>query len=241
MIEVSHLTKVYPGRRNTEPVLAVDDLSLEVERGHVMGLIGPSGSGKSTLGRCLTLLERPTSGTITVDGVELTGLGGAQLRQARRAIGMIFQAFNLMDARSALGNVELPLQIAGVAAGERRRRAMDLLERVGLAEKASVHPRHLSGGQQQRVAIARALVNRPSVLISDESTSALDHANTQAIIALLRDLTDELGLTTVLISHQLEVVRDICDEVAVLDTGRIVRTAVRDEQHVLRYTNGEAA
>lgn len=225
MIDISHLTKIYPASgRDTTPVTALDDLNLHVDKGQVMGVIGPSGAGKTTLGRCLTLLERPTAGRIVVDGVELTALQGPALRSARRRIGVIFQAFNLMDARTALGNVELPLLLADVPRPERRRRAMAALTRVGLADKAYVHPAHLSGGQQQRVAIARAVVTRPSVLVSDEATSALDPQTTASIIELIRQLTDEYALTTILISHQMEVVRKVCDQVSVLSEGRIIST-----------------
>lgn len=223
MIEISNLTKVYPAAsRDEEPVTALDNISLTVDHGNVMGIIGPSGAGKSTLGRCLTLLTKPTSGTITVDGIVMTSLHGAKLRDARRRIGVIFQSFNLLDSRSALGNVELPLQLSGVAKEERRAKAMEMLERVGLADKAKVHPAHLSGGQQQRVAIARAVVSRPSVLISDEATSALDPATTDSIIKLIRDLTDEYSLTTILISHQMEVITKVADQVSEIRAGKIV-------------------
>ncbi|WP_051176819.1 methionine ABC transporter ATP-binding protein [Propionimicrobium lymphophilum] len=223
MIEISNLTKVYPAAsRDEEPVTALDNISLTVDHGNVMGIIGPSGAGKSTLGRCLTLLTKPTSGTITVDGIVMTSLHGAKLREARRRIGVIFQSFNLLDSRSALGNVELPLQLSGVAKEERRDKAMEMLERVGLADKAKVHPAHLSGGQQQRVAIARAVVSRPSVLISDEATSALDPATTDSIIKLIRDLTDEYSLTTILISHQMEVITKVADQVSEIRAGKIV-------------------
>ena len=223
MIEISNLTKVYPAAsRDEEPVTALDNISLTVDHGNVMGIIGPSGAGKSTLGRCLTLLTKPTSGTITVDGIVMTSLHGAKHREARRRIGVIFQSFNLLDSRSALGNVELPLQLSGVAKEERRAKAMEMLERVGLADKAKVHPAHLSGGQQQRVAIARAVVSRPSVLISDEATSALDPATTDSIIKLIRDLTDEYSLTTILISHQMEVITKVADQVSEIRAGKIV-------------------
>lgn len=223
MIEISNLTKVYPAAsRDEEPVTALDNISLTVDHGNVMGIIGPSGAGKSTLGRCLTLLTKPTSGTITVDGIVMTSLHGAKLRDARRRIGVIFQSFNLLDSRSALGNVELPLQLSGVAKEERHAKAMEMLERVGLADKAKVHPAHLSGGQQQRVAIARAVVSRPSVLISDEATSALDPATTDSIIKLIRDLTDEYSLTTILISHQMEVITKVADQVSEIRAGKIV-------------------
>lgn len=223
MIEISNLTKVYPAAsRDEQPVTALDNISLTVNHGNVMGIIGPSGAGKSTLGRCLTLLTKPTSGTINVDGIEMTKLSGAKLRDARRRIGVIFQSFNLLDSRSALGNVELPLQLSGVGKDKRRAQAMQMLERVGLADKAKVHPAHLSGGQQQRVAIARAIVSKPSVLISDEATSALDPATTDSIIKLIRELTDEYSLTTILISHQMEVISKVADQVSEIRDGRLV-------------------
>lgn len=228
MIEISDLHKVYPSaNRHDPPVVALDGVNLSVPKGEVMGIIGPSGAGKSTLGRCLTLLTKPTSGSISVDGIEMTALHGQQLRSARRTIGVIFQAFNLMDARTAVGNVELPLILAGMPKSLRRPRAMEMLERVGLADKANVHPAHLSGGQQQRVAIARAIVNDPSVLISDEATSALDPETTESIIRLIRELTDELALTTILISHQMDVISKVADEVVEIRDGRIY-----DEQMV---------
>src|SRR5690606_17945197 len=186
------ISKTFPGTRRRQPVTALDDVSLTVERGQVMGVVGPSGSGKSTLARIVNLLERPTSGTVTVDGVELTALSAGRLNEARRTIGMIFQQFNLLDSRTALANVELPLELAGVGRAERRARATELLERVGLADKLGSHPAQLSGGQRQRVAIARALAPRPKVLLCDEATSALDPVSTTSVLELLRDLTDEL-------------------------------------------------
>jgi D-methionine transport system ATP-binding protein len=222
LITLSNISKTFPGARRRDPVTALDDVSLTVERGQVMGVVGPSGSGKSTLARIVNLLERPTSGTVTVDGVELTALSAGRLNEARRTIGMIFQQFNLLDSRTALANVELPLELAGVGRAERRARATELLERVGLADKLGSHPAQLSGGQRQRVAIARALAPRPSVLLCDEATSALDPASTTSVLALLRELTDELDLTTVLITHEMDVVKRVCDHVTLLEGGRVV-------------------
>lgn len=225
MIKIANLTKIYPpASRNSAPTTALDNINLTVQHGQVMGIIGPSGAGKSTLGRCLTLLTKPTSGTIAVDDIEMTALRGRELRQARQRIGVIFQSFNLLDSRTALGNVELPLQISGMKRAKRQTLAMEMLARVGLADKAKVHPAHLSGGQQQRVAIARAIVSRPSVLISDEATSALDPATTDSIIQLIRELTDELELTTILVSHQMEVISKVADHVSEIRNGRIVNS-----------------
>ncbi|WP_131103619.1 methionine ABC transporter ATP-binding protein [Ornithinimicrobium sufpigmenti] len=222
MITLTHISKVFPARRRQAAVTALDDVSIGVERGQVMGVVGPSGSGKSTLARIVNLLERPTTGTVVVDGRELTALSGGELNRARRGIGMIFQQFNLLDSRTALANVELPLELAGVGRAERRDRATALLERVGLADKLDVHPAQLSGGQRQRVAIARALAPRPNVLLCDEATSALDPVSTTSVLRLLRELTDELDLTTVLITHEMDVVKRACDQVTLLEDGRVV-------------------
>ena len=222
MITLSRIGKTFPATRRQGAVTALEDVSLTVDRGQVMGVVGPSGSGKSTLARVINLLERPTTGTVTVDGQELTALSAGQLNKARRGIGMIFQQFNLLDSRTALANVELPLELAGVPAAERRRRATELLERVGLADRTGSHPSQLSGGQRQRVAIARALAPRPKVLLCDEATSALDPESTTSVLGLLRDLTDELDLTIVLITHEMDVVKRACDAVTLLEHGRVV-------------------
>ncbi|PZN08442.1 MAG: ABC transporter [Bacillota bacterium] len=220
MLEIRDLTKVYPGRRGG--VMALDGVSLTVERGEFFGVVGRSGAGKSTLVRCINLLERPTSGTIRVGGVELTRLRGAELRRARRRIGMVFQHFHLLWSRTVAGNVALPLEIAGVPRDRIRRRVAELLEWVGLADKADAYPAQLSGGQKQRVAIARALANQPELLLCDEPTSALDAATTRSVLNLLRRVNRELGLTVVLISHELDLVRAACDRVAVMHAGRVV-------------------
>ncbi|MFX0539415.1 methionine ABC transporter ATP-binding protein [Ornithinimicrobium sp. Y1847] len=222
MITLSAIGKTFPATRRQAAVTALEDVSLTVDRGQVMGIVGPSGSGKSTLARIINLLERPTTGTVTVDGLELTSLRTSDLNRARRTIGMIFQQFNLLDSRTALANVELPLELAGIGRGERRARATELLERVGLGDKLGSHPAQLSGGQRQRVAIARALAPRPSVLLCDEATSALDPTSTTSVLALLRELTAELGLTTVLITHEMDVVKRVCDAVTLLENGRVV-------------------
>jgi D-methionine transport system ATP-binding protein len=222
VITLRNVSRTFPATKRNPAVHAVRDVTLHVERGQVMGIVGPSGSGKSTLARCINLLERPDSGSVVVDGHELTSLSPSALNLARRRIGMIFQQFNLLDSRTALGNVELPLELAGVGRKERRRRAVALLERVGLADKLHHHPAQLSGGQRQRVAIARALAPEPTVLLCDEATSALDSVSTESVLSLVRELTDELGLTTLLITHEMDVVKRVCDAVILLEGGRVV-------------------
>jgi D-methionine transport system ATP-binding protein len=220
MIEISNIYKTYAG--NDLVVDALNGVSLNVASGEIFGVVGPSGAGKSTLIRCVNLLERPTSGTIEVDGQDLTALPAAELRKARQHIGMIFQHFNLLSSRTVAGNIAFPLEITGVGAKEREARTRELLELVGLTEKANAYPAQLSGGQKQRVGIARALATEPKVLLSDEATSALDPQNTTATLELLRDLNHRLGLTILLITHEMNVVRQICDRVAVLQEGRII-------------------
>ncbi|PWK63908.1 ATP-binding cassette domain-containing protein [Aminobacter sp. AP02] len=201
---------------------AVDGISLTVRKGEVLGIIGRSGAGKSTLIRCLNGLERPDGGQIFVEGREITGLGERELQPLRRRIGMIFQHFNLLSAKTVEENVALPLKLEGRPNAERLKRAGELLELVGLADKAKAYPASLSGGQKQRVGIARALAARPAVLLSDEATSALDPETTRSILALLKDINRKLGLTILLITHEMEVIRSIADRVTVIDAGRIV-------------------
>ncbi len=222
MIELHDVRKVFPARRRSGEVVAVDGITLHVEAGEFAGVVGPSGSGKSTLVRLVNLLERPTSGSVTVDGRVLTELPDDEVRQARRSIGMVFQHFELLDSRTAAGNVEHPLELAGVGRAERRRRATELLELVGLGERADAHPGQLSGGQKQRVAIARALAGRPTVLLCDEATSALDQASTTGVLELLRRVRSELGLTVLLITHEMAVVKAVCDSAVLLERGRVV-------------------
>ncbi len=222
MIDLHDVRKVFPARRRSGEVVAVDGVTLRVEAGEFAGVVGPSGSGKSTLVRLVNLLERPTSGSVTVDGRVLTELPDDQVRQARRSIGMVFQHFELLDSRTAAGNVEHPLELAGVGRAERRRRAVELLELVGLGERADAHPGQLSGGQKQRVAIARALAGRPTVLLCDEATSALDQASTTGVLELLRRVRSELGLTVLLITHEMAVVKAVCDSAVLLERGRVV-------------------
>ena len=219
MIEIRDLTKTFHAEGG--PVHVLKGISLTIEKGEVFGVIGRSGAGKSTLVRCINLLERPTSGKVVVEGQEITALSGPALRQARHAIGMIFQHFNLLSSRTALDNVALPLELAGRSPAEARAAARPLLELVGLTDKAARYPAELSGGEKQRVGIARALSSEPSVLLCDEATSALDPETTQSILSLLQDINRKLGLTIVLITHEMPVIKEICDRVAVLEHGAI--------------------
>ena len=220
LIEIRNLCKTF-GTGSTA-VHALEDVSLDIEAGEIFGIIGLSGAGKSTLVRCMNLLERPTSGTVTVDGADMTALSDKELRAARREIGMIFQSFNLLMQRNALANVRFPLELAGVPKKEANKRAQELLDMVGLGDRAEAFPAQLSGGQKQRVAIARALANDPQVLLCDEATSALDPQTTKAILHLLKHLNETLGITIVLITHEMAVVKEICDRVAVMEYGRVV-------------------
>ncbi|MEU4204218.1 ATP-binding cassette domain-containing protein [Streptomyces sp. NPDC045470] len=233
MITTTGLTKVY--RSGDREVTALDGVDLHVREGEVYGVIGQSGAGKSTLIRCVNLLERPTSGTVTVAGQELTSLAGngqranAALRAARSRIGMVFQHFNLLSSRTVQDNIELPLEILKVDRRERSRKALELLDLVGLADKAKAYPAQLSGGQKQRVGIARALAGDPKVLLSDEATSALDPETTRSILQLLRDLNRQLGLTVLLITHEMDVVKTICDSAALMKNGRVVEQGTVSE------------
>ena len=209
-------------KRHFGATAALDGVSLSVRKGEILGIIGRSGAGKSTLIRCLNGLERPDSGEVFVEGREISRLGERQLQPLRRRVGMIFQHFNLLSAKTVEDNAALPLKIAGRPKTERRRRAAELLDLVGLAEKARAYPASLSGGQKQRVGIARALAADPALLLSDEATSALDPETTRSILALLRDINRRLGLTILLITHEMEVIRSIADRVAVMYAGRIV-------------------
>lgn len=222
MISLSHVSKSFGAPE--APVVALDDVSLDVARGEIFGVVGQSGAGKSTLIRAVNLLERPDSGTVRVDDGELTSLGLSELRAARRGIGMIFQHFNLLSSRTVRGNVELALEIARTPSNERRRRSGEILDLVGLGDKAEAYPSQLSGGQKQRVGIARALASKPSVLLSDEASSALDPETTRSILQLVKTINAELGLTVLLITHEMDVVKAICDSAALLQTGRIVES-----------------
>lgn len=217
IIQIQHVTKTFGGGDGA--VRALEDISLEICQGEIFGIIGLSGAGKSTLVRCMNLLERPTAGTVLVDGKDMTGLSERDLRLARREITMIFQSFNLLMQRTCLANICFPMELAGVPAVRARRRAAELLELVGLSEKADAYPAQLSGGQKQRVAIARALATDPKVLLCDEATSALDPTTTSSILSLLKDLNRKLGVTVVVITHQMSVIEEICSRVAILDGG----------------------
>ena len=222
MIELRHICKQF-GSGELQ-IRAVNDVSLNIASGDIFGIIGFSGAGKSTLVRCINLLERPTSGSVIVDGRDLTSMTDRELRTARKSISMIFQSFNLLMQRSVLANVCFPMELAGIKKEDARRRAMELLELVELPDKANAYPVQLSGGQKQRVAIARALASDPKVLLCDEATSALDPNTTLSILALLKELNEKLGVTVVVITHEMRVVEQICSRVAILDNGEIQET-----------------
>ena len=219
MIKLEHISKTFGGPDSG--VHAVRDVSLKIEDGEIFGIIGFSGAGKSTLVRCINLLERPTSGTVTVDGQELTSLSERELRQARKKISMIFQSFNLLMQRTCLKNVCFPMELSGVPRAQAEKKAQELLELVGLKEKANAYPSQLSGGQKQRVAIARALATDPKVLLCDEATSALDPTTTNSILSLLKELNQKLGVTVAITTHQMSVIEEICTRVAILDGGAV--------------------
>ncbi|WP_027338812.1 methionine ABC transporter ATP-binding protein [Halonatronum saccharophilum] len=220
MIEIINLKKVYSG--SSGDILAFEDINLNIEKGQIFGIIGPSGAGKSSLIRCLNLLEDPTEGQVIVDGIDLTTLPVQKLREERKSMGMIFQRFNLLKSRTVASNVAFPMEIKAKKKSEIKERVKELLKLVGLEDKADNYPSQLSGGQQQRVGIARALANNPKVLLCDESTSALDPETTHSILDLLKKINEELGITILLITHEMEVIKEICTKVAVLDKGRIV-------------------
>jgi D-methionine transport system ATP-binding protein len=221
LIEVKGLTKTFavkgPGQ-----VEALVDVTLGVEVGEIFGVIGLSGAGKSTFIRCLNRLEVPTSGSVVVDGRDLSELSREELRAFRRDMGMIFQSFNLLSSRTVAGNVAFSMEVAGKPRKEVKARVAELLEMVGLADKAAAYPAQLSGGQKQRVGIARALANNPRILLSDEATSSLDPQTTSSILTLIEDLKKRLGLTVILITHEMKVITEICDRVAVMESGRVV-------------------
>ncbi len=221
MIEIKNLSKTF--RTADGEVEALHDVSLTIRDGDIFGIIGMSGAGKSTLVRCINMLERPSAGTVVIDGVDMGALSDKELRAKRREITMIFQGFNLLMQKTCLENVCFPLKLSGVAGEKkwREKRAMELLDTVGLADKANVYPAQLSGGQQQRVAIARALATDPKVLLCDEATSALDPTTTASILELIREINEKTGITAVLITHQMSVVESACRHVAILDGGTI--------------------
>ena len=220
MIEFVHVSKEFGSGH--QRVHAVKDVSLSVNKGEIFGIIGFSGAGKSTLVRCINLLERPTSGTVVVDGKEMTSLSAKELRDARKKIGMIFQHFNLMPSRTVFSNVAYPLRGSGLTKQKVADKVHKLLELVGISDKEDAYPSQLSGGQKQRVAIARALANDPKVLLCDEATSALDPQTTKSILHLLKKLNEQLGITVVVITHEMAVVKEICNRVAVMEHGQVV-------------------
>ena len=222
MIEIKNLSKTFTLADGH--VDALKDITLTVEDGDIFGIIGMSGAGKSTLVRCINLLERPTSGTVSINGQDLGTLSEKELRRVRRDVTMIFQHFNLLMQKNCLKNVCFPMELSGVKKAEAEKRALELLEIVGLRDKALAYPSQLSGGQQQRVAIARALATDPKVLLCDEATSALDPSTTHSILELLREINRELGITIIIITHQMNVVESICRHVAILENGTIVET-----------------
>ena len=227
MIQVENLCKRFETKGGT--VEAAKNISFSIEKGEIFGIIGLSGAGKSTLVRCLNLLERPTSGTVKVNGKNLTELSEKELRKERQKIGMIFQHFNLLMQRTALDNVCFPMEIAGIGKAEARKKALEYLRIVGLEEKALSYPSQLSGGQKQRVAIARVLASDPQILLCDEATSALDPQTTKAILELIKEINRDYGITVVVITHEMSVVQEICDKVAVLERGSLVETGTVEE------------
>ena len=222
IIRFQDASKTFAGRGRGAEVRAVDGVTLDVRAGEIFGVIGYSGAGKSTLVRLINALETTTSGSVVVDGTDLTGLPESRLRHVRAGIGMIFQQFNLLSSRTVAGNVAYPLEVAGWSRARRTERVRELVEFVGIADKADVHPAKLSGGQKQRVGIARALATNPRILLADEATSALDPETTQDVLALLQRVNRELGITVVVITHEMDVVRSICDRVAVMEHGKVV-------------------
>lgn len=219
-IEIKNLTKKFEVKGHT--VTALSDVSLSIETGEIYGIIGMSGAGKSTLVRSINYLEKPTDGQIIIEGVDLARLSDKELRKKRSEIGMIFQGFNLLEQKNVVDNICFPLEIAGAKKSKARQRAKELLQLVNMSEKEKSYPSQLSGGQKQRVAIARALATNPKILLCDEATSALDPQTTDSILALLKDINDKLGITIVVITHQMSVVTDICNKVAIIENGQLV-------------------
>lgn len=237
MIEIKNLSKTFPS--SSGGVEALKNVSLTIPDGEIYGIIGMSGAGKSTLVRCINMLERPTEGSVLIDGRDIGALSESELRKTRRSITMIFQGFNLLMQRNCLKNVCFPLELAGVKKTQAEKRAAELLGIVGLKDKMKSYPAQLSGGQQQRVAIARALATDPKILLCDEATSALDPQTTHSILSLIRDLHDKLGLTVVIITHQMSVIEEICTRVAILDGGKVAEEGTVGE--VFSAPKSEAA
>lgn len=227
MIEIKNISKQFITSKGA--VEALKNVSLSIPDGDIFGIIGMSGAGKSTLVRCMNMLERPTIGSVEIDGENLCDLPETKLRGVRREIAMIFQGFNLLMQRNCLKNVCFPLELAGKNKAEAKKKALELLDMVGLADKAKSYPAQLSGGQQQRVAIARALATNPKVLLCDEATSALDPTTTTSILELIRNINEQLGITVIIITHQMSVVENICKHVAILDNGEVVEQGVVSE------------
>ena len=227
IIKIEHLEKEF--KLKETDVHALRDVSLDIYKGDIYGIIGMSGAGKSTLVRCLNFLERPTAGTVTVNGKDLAKLSEKELREARKDIGMIFQHFNLLMQRSVIDNVCFPLEIAGMSKAQARKKAMEYLEIVGLTEKAKAYPVQLSGGQKQRVAIARVLASDPKILLCDEATSALDPQTTKSILQLLKEINRKYGITIVVITHEMAVVQEICTHVAIIDQGNLAEHGTVEE------------
>lgn len=222
IIQFKQVSKIYHNKKET--VVALSNIDLEIKKGEIFGIIGLSGAGKSTLIRSINHLEIPQSGNVIVQGVDITKLEGKELREARRKIGMIFQHFNLLSSRTVFDNIGFPLEVAGYKSSDIKQRVLELLDLVGLSDKMNAFPSQLSGGQKQRVGIARALANRPEILLCDEATSALDPQTTISILKLLRDINRRLGLTIVLITHEINVIKEICDSVAILENGQIIES-----------------
>jgi D-methionine transport system ATP-binding protein len=220
IIKLDHLSKTFKSKDSV--VNALDNINLEIQKGEIFGIIGMSGAGKSTLVRCINLLEKPTEGSVLFDGQDLLKLNQKALRKSRQAMGMIFQQFNLLMQRTALKNICFPSELSGLSKEKAQTRALELLEIVGLSDKANVYPSQLSGGQKQRVAIARALATNPKVLLCDEATSALDPATTHSILSLIKKLNEQLGITIVIITHEMSVIQEICQRVAIIDASQIV-------------------
>lgn len=227
IIRVENISRTF--QAGNGQVEAVKNISFAIEKGEIFGIIGLSGAGKSTLVRCLNLLERPNEGSIFIDGKDMMNLSQAELRRERQDIGMIFQHFNLLMQRNVIDNICFPLEIAGVSRGEARKRAEELLEIVGLSEKAKAYPAQLSGGQKQRVAIARVLANNPKILLCDEATSALDPQTTKSILRLIKEINRDYGITVIVITHEMAVIQEICSRVAVLDHGSMVEEGTVEE------------
>lgn len=236
-IEIKNLLKKFEIKGNS--IVALDGINLNIEKGDIFGIIGMSGAGKSTLVRSINYLEKPTEGQVLVDGIDLSSLSEKELRKKRSEIGMIFQNFNLLEQKNVLDNVCFPLEIVGMKKKEAREKARGLLKLVSLEDKEKAYSSQLSGGQKQRVAIARALATNPKILLCDEATSALDPQTTDAILALLKKINEELGITIVIITHQMSVVTEICNRVAIIDSGRLVE--VGDVEKVFKNPESDAA